>query len=149
MSDNQLFLLLDFFSTEQRIRREKCLLILISLAFAMDILAYKTATVLLILGCFSLISYILFREFSSLHATIEELKRTTSQYGLQKGCFQENPFDTCLNRFESEHFKLAEANRWLIDIQPNLWICRDASTRKQSDFQRIRTLRYCRRRAKF
>ena len=79
MSDNQLLLLLDYFSTEQRIRREKCLLILISLAFAMEILAYKTATVLLILGCFALISYILFREFNSLHATIEELKRTTSQ----------------------------------------------------------------------
>ena len=78
MSDNQLFLLLDYFSTEQRIWREKCLLILISLAFAMEILAYKTATVLLILGCFALISYILFREFNSLHATIEELKRTTS-----------------------------------------------------------------------
>ena len=79
MSDNQLLLLLDYFSTEQRIRREKSLLILISLAFVMEVLAYKTATVLLILGCFALISYILFREFNSLHRTIEELKRTTSQ----------------------------------------------------------------------
>ena len=79
MSDNQLLLLLDYFATEQRIRREKSLLILISLAFVMEVLAYKTATVLLILGCFALISYILFREFSSLHRTIEELKRTTSQ----------------------------------------------------------------------
>ena len=75
--NNQLFLLLDYFSTEQRIRREKCLLI--SLALAMELLAYKTATVILILGCFSLVSYILFREVSSLHATIEELRRTTSQ----------------------------------------------------------------------
>ena len=79
MSDNQLFLLLDYFSTEQRIRREKCLLILISIALAMELLGYKTATVILIIGCFSLVSYILFREFSSLHATIEELRRTTSQ----------------------------------------------------------------------
>ena len=79
MADLQLLLLLDYFVTEQRIRREKSLLILIILAFAMEVLSYRTACVVLILGCFALISYILFQKFASLHSTIEELKKTRSQ----------------------------------------------------------------------
>ena len=75
----QLLLLLDYFATEQRIGREKSLLTLIILAFAMEVLSYRTACVVLILGCFALISYILFQEFASLHSTIDELKNTTSQ----------------------------------------------------------------------
>ena len=79
MADLQLLLLLDYFATEQRIRREKSLLTLIILAFAMEVLSYRTACAVLILVCFALISYILFQKFASLHSTIEELKKTTSQ----------------------------------------------------------------------
>ena len=79
MADLQLLLLLDYFATEQKIRGEKSLLVLIILAFTMEVLSYQTACVVLILGCFALISYILFQEFAGLHDTIEELKRTTNQ----------------------------------------------------------------------
>ena len=79
MADLQLLLLLDYFATEQRIRREKSLLTLIILAFVMEVLSYRTACVVSILCCFALISYILFQEFASLHSTIEELKKTTSE----------------------------------------------------------------------
>ena len=79
MADLQLLLLLDYFATEQRFRREKSLLTLIILAFVMEALSYRTACVVLILGYYALISYILFQEFASLHSTIEELKRMKSQ----------------------------------------------------------------------
>ena len=79
MADLQFLLLLDYFSTEQRIRREKTLLVLIALVFTMEILNYQTGCVILILSCFALISYILFQEFASLHNIIEELKKTTNQ----------------------------------------------------------------------
>ena len=79
MADLQLLLLLDYFATEQRIRREKTLLVLIILVFTMEVLSYRTGCVVLILGCFALISDILFQEFASLHNIIEELKKTTNQ----------------------------------------------------------------------
>ena len=79
MADLQFLLLLDYFSTEQRIRREKTLLVLIALVFTMEILNYRTGYVILILSCFALISYILFQEFASLQNIIEELKKTTNQ----------------------------------------------------------------------
>ena len=79
MADLQFLLLLDYFSTEQRIRREKTLLVLIALVFTTEVLNYRTGCIILILTCFALISYILFQEFASLHNIIEELRKTTNQ----------------------------------------------------------------------